>query len=162
MALLFMPCGALSSSFLYTLKRTDHGWRVADEVGFDCHYDDSVSFEVASLRSPDVDDVLVHHECEGHGTGFVQQDFNVFVIVSSRFKLVLNTKEIVKESGWPDSHELVQRSSFATTPTAGAGSRVIEETRRTKENGKLTVEKRDFHWSPTEFRFVPSQFLKVK
>jgi hypothetical protein len=159
MALLFMPCNGLSSSLLYLLKGTDQGWRVADEVGFDCHYDESVSFEVASLRSPKVDDVLVHHECEGRGTGFVQQNFNVFAIVSSRFKLVLSTDEIVIESD--DRYELDQRSSFATRST-GAGSRVLEETRRSKENGKLTVEKRIFHWSPTESRFIPSQFVKVK
>lgn len=161
-ALLFIPCGAVSSSFLYLLVSTGHSWRVADEVDFDCHYDDSVSFDAASLRSADVDDVLVHHECEGHGTGFVQQNFNVFVIVSSKFKLVLNTKEIIKASGWPDGHELNQRSSFAVTPNPRTDSHIIEETRRTRENGKLAIEKREFRWSPTEFRFVPSRFIKVK
>jgi hypothetical protein len=162
MALLFAPCGALYASFLYLLKSTDHGWRIVDDVGFDCHYDNNVSFEVVSLRRPNVDDMLVHHECEEHGTGFVKQNFNVFAIVSSKFRLVLNTEEIVKASGWPGGGELDQQSVFATVPTAGAGSRIIEETRTTNENGALTVEKRDFRWSPMRFRFIPSKFVKVK
>jgi hypothetical protein len=162
MALLFMPCGSLYASFLDLLKNTGQGWRVVDEVGFDCHYDNSVSFEVASLRRPSVDDVLVHHECEEHGTGYVKQNLNVFVIVSSRFKLVLNTEEIVRKSGWPGGGELDQQSLFATMPTIGAGSGAIEETRNIKENGNLTVEKRDFRWSKIRFRLVPSKFIKVK
>jgi hypothetical protein len=162
MALLFAPCGSLYASFLYLLKNTDHGWRVVDDVGFDCHYDNSVSFEVASIRRPNVDDVLVHHECEEHGTGYVKQNFNVFAIVSSKFKLVLNTEEIVKASGWPGGGELDQQSLFAAMQTTGAGSGVIEETRNTKENENLTVEKRDFRWSRVRFRFIPSKFVKVK
>lgn len=162
MALLFMPCGSLYASFLYLLKNTEHGWRVVDDVGFDCHYDNTVSFEVTPLRNPHVDDVLVHHECEEHGTGFVKQNFNVFAIVSSRFKLVLTTEEIVKASGWPGGGELDQQSVFASVQTRGKRSGIIEETRRNKENGSLTVEKRDFRWSRIRFRFVPSKFVKVK
>src|ERR1700719_898146 len=62
MALLFTPCGSLYASFLYLLKNTDHGWRVVDDVGFDCHYDNNVYFEVASLRRSNIDDARVHHE----------------------------------------------------------------------------------------------------
>lgn len=162
MALLFAPCGAVYSSFLYLLKSTDHGWRIVDDVGFDCHYDNKVSFEVVPLRLPNVDDVLVHHECEEHGTGFVKQNFNVFVIISSRFTLVLNAEEIVRASGWPGGGELDQQSVFATMPTAGAGSKIIEETRTINENGNFTVEKRDFRWSRMRSRFIPSKFVKVK
>jgi hypothetical protein len=162
MALLFTPCGALYASFLYLLKSTDHGWRVVDDVGFDCHYDESVYFEVASLRRPNLDEVLVHHECEEHGTGFVKQNFNVFAIVSSKFKLVLNTEEIVRANGWPGGGELDQQSSFAAMPTKGAGPGVIKEVRNTKENENLTIEKREFRWSRLKFRFIPSKFVKVK
>jgi len=162
MALLFTPCGSLYASFLYLLKNTDQGWRVVDDVGFDCHYDNNVSFELVSLRRPNVDDVLVHHECEEHGTGFVKQNFNVFAIVSSKFKLVLTTEEIVKASGWPGGGELDQQSVFASMPSTGAASGTIEETRNTNENGNLTVEKRDFRWSQMKFRFIPSKFVKVK
>ena len=162
MALLFAPCGSFYGSSLYLLKSTDHGWRIVDDVGFDCHYDNNVSFEVVSLRRPNVDDVLVHHECEEHGTGFVKQNFNVFAIVSSKFRLVLNTEEIVKASGWPGGGELDQQSAFVTMPTTGARSGIIEETRNSNENGNLTVEKRHFRWSKMRFRFIRSKFVKVK
>jgi len=162
MALLFTPCGSLYASFLYLLKNTDHGWRVVDDVGFDCHYDNNVYFEVASLRRSNIDDALVHHECEEHGTGFVKQNFNVFAIVSARFKLVLSTEEIVKASGWPGGGDLDQQSLFATIQATGTDLRIIEETRNTKENGNLTVEKRDFRWSQMRFRFVRSKFVKVR
>jgi hypothetical protein len=161
MSLLFSPCGSLDDSFLYLLNNTDRGWRVVDEVGFDCHYDDNVSFELISLRSPKVDDVLVHHECEGHGTGFPQQNFNVFAIVSSKFRIVLNTEEIVKVNDWPGATELEQESAFSTVPISGDGSGTIVETRNVKKNGKLTVEKREFRWSQARFRFVPSRFVKI-
>jgi hypothetical protein len=162
LAVLFLPCDALSSASLYLLETTNHSWHVTDVVGFDCHYDDAVSVGVAALRSANADDVLVHHECEGHGIGFLQQNFNVFVVPSSRLKLALSTKEIVKESDWPATYEPNQRSSFALTQATREDSGVIEETRRTEKNGKLTVETRAFRWSPKEFRFVPSPFAKVK
>ncbi|MGO9602488.1 MAG: hypothetical protein ACLQAT_03620 [Candidatus Binataceae bacterium] len=161
-AILFLPCDALSSASLYLLESTSHSWHVTDVVGFDCHYDDSVSVGVTALRSPKADDVFVHHECEGRGTGFLQQNFNVFVVASSKLKLVLSTKEILKESDWPETHVLNQRSSFALTRATRDGSGGIEEKRRTEKNGKRIVETRTFRWSPKEFRFVPSPFVKVK
>ena len=45
----------------------------------------------------------------------MKQNFNVFAIVSSRFKLVLSTEETVKESGWPGGGELDQQSVFAAS-----------------------------------------------
>ena len=162
MALLFTPCDSVYASYLYLLKNTDRGWRALDDVDFDCHYDNNVSFEVASFRRPNVDDVLVHHDCEEHGTGYVKQNFKVFAIVSSRFKLVLSTEEMVRVSGWPGGVELDQKSSFAVKPILGAGSGSIKETRFTKESGNLAVETRDFQWSTIRLRFVPSKFIKVK
>ena len=162
-AILFLPCGGLYAASLHLLEKTDHGWHVTDSVGFDCHYDESVSFETARLRSPKSDDVLVHHECEAHGTGFVQQNLNVFAVVSSKFKLLLNTEEIVEASDLPvGSYEIHQRSSFAQIPDAGSGSRAIEETRCATVNGKLTIYKRQFLWSAVKFRFLPSKLVEVE
>jgi hypothetical protein len=162
LALLFLPCNGLAAAFLYLSEKTATGWHTTDHFGFDCHYDDSVSFETAALRNPDVDDVLVHHECEGHGTGIVQQNFNVFAVSSGKFKLVLNTEEIINANGWPESHEFRQRSKFSTLPTLESGSRDIEETRCISDNGKVSIQKRQFNWNPNAFRFQPSDFVKIK
>jgi len=161
-AILFLACGGLYGASLYLLKSTTQGWHVTDAVGFDCHYDESVSVGVQALHRPHVDDVLVHHECEGHGTGFVQQNFNVFVIDSSKLELALSAEEVLKENDWPKTYVVSQRSSFALTAATFDGSGSIEETRRTEKNGKLTVEKRTFQWSPKKFCFAPSPFVKVK
>jgi hypothetical protein len=162
LAIIFLPCGNLDSAFVDLLERTDQAWHFADSAEFDCHYDNSVSVETKPLRNPNVDDVLVHHECEVHGTGLLQQNFNVFAVVSSKLKLVLNAEEIVNASGFPiGSHELVQRSLFVPVAGSGSGPSAIEETRCSKLNGRLIVQRRYFQWSESLYRFVPSRFVKV-
>ncbi len=161
LAIIFAPCGGLDSAYLYLLQSTDRGWHVTDSVGFDCHYDESVSIETAPLRGPDADDVLVHHECESHGTGYVEQHFNVFAVDSLKLKLALDTEEIVNESDWPEVRERLQRSAFAWVPIPVSRSQVIDETRCTRLNGKLTIQKRTFHWSAETFRFVPSKLVEA-
>jgi hypothetical protein len=161
-ALLFLPCGGESTASLYLLEKNDRGWHVADSVGFDCHYDDSVSVEMVPIRSAEFDDVLVHHECEGRGTGFLRQDFNVFAIRSDKFKLVLDAEEILKESDWPERHEVLQRSSFEQIPATQLASGAVEETRCTTVDGKLTIRKRHFRWSPSKFRFLASGFVNIE
>jgi len=161
LAIMFAPCGGLDAAYLYLLQRTDQGWHVTDSSGFDCHYDENVSIETAQLRGPDADDVVVHHECVGHGTGYLEQHLNVFAVDSLRLKLILDTEEILKVSDWPEVRKLLQRSAFAWVPTPGSPSQVIEETECTRLNGKLTIQTRSFHWSAESFRFVPSTFIKV-
>lgn len=158
LAILFLPCGSLDSAYLYLVLSTDHGWHVIDNRGFDCHYDEKVSFEIAPLRSPDVDDVLVHHECEGHDTGFLQVNFNVFAIVSSKFKLLLNSEEVLKVNGWPGMDDLDQRSTFAATSAMPA---VIEETRCTRKKGTVILEGRKFQWSESRLRYLPSRLVEI-
>jgi hypothetical protein len=159
-ALLFLPCNGLAAAYLYLSEKADTGWHITDRFGFDCHYDDSVSFETVALRNPEVDDVLVHHACEGHGTGIVQQNLNVLAVNSEKLKLVLNTEEVI--DAWPsDGHEMHQRSQFASVPTVQPGSSAIEETRCISDNGKVTRQKRLFNWNSTAFRFQPSEFVKI-
>jgi hypothetical protein len=160
LALLFHPCGALSTASLHLLTRANGRWHVVQSVGFDCHYDDSVSFQLSSLRSPKIDDVVVHHECEGHGTGFVQQNLNVFAIKSGRLQLVLSVEEVIDANG-TDNHELLQRSSFAAIESHESGIPTLQETQCEKLNGKLAVRKRRFRWSETKFRFLRSPFVSV-
>jgi hypothetical protein len=62
-AAMFLPCDGLGSANLYALKKGNKGWHVIDRMGFDCHYDDSVSMEIASIHDPNRDEVLIHHAC---------------------------------------------------------------------------------------------------
>jgi len=161
-AILFLPCGALSSSSLHLLRWDGGRWRVIDSVGFDCHYDDSVSIQTAALRSQEFDDVLVHHECESHGTGFVQQNFNVYAIRSGKLRLMLNREEVVNADPYsPGTKALKQRSRFKALAATETDSGKIEETRCSTVNGKVKIQTRDFRWSNLRHRFVASEFTTV-
>jgi hypothetical protein len=160
LAVLFVPCGSFEESGLYLLEEGNKGWHVEDRTGFDCHYDDSVSISMASVRTPNVDDILVHHECEERGTGYLEQHFNVLVVESGKFKIILNVKEVVNESGWPEKSEFRLRSKFALVPSR-LGSRIIEETRCTDDNGRISVRKRRFRWDESALRLIPSKFVSV-
>lgn len=160
-AIMFFPCGAMYGASLYVLKNADKGWHVTNRVGFDCHYDGSVSVEAKSIRKPNVDDILVHHECEEHGTGFVRQDFNVFAVTSGKFRRLLDAEEVVMDNDLPTGGDHLQRSSFATLEEQ-SGVPAIQETRCTTLDGKLSIEKRTFRWSDSAGRFLPSRLARVE
>lgn len=161
-AVLFLPC-SLDSAYLYLMRGTGEDWHPSDRAEFDCHYDDSVSVELSPIRMPKVDDVLVHHASEGHGTGFSQQNFKVFVVSEGRLKIVLDTEEVFSVSRVPvGSYELIQRSTFVTIPAVRSHIHVIEETRSTILNGNLTVQRRLFRWAPSTSNYVPLKFSSVE
>jgi hypothetical protein len=161
-AILFLPC-SFDSAHLYLMQGTGEDWHTSDRVEFDCHYDNSVSVDISPIRRPTVDDVLVHHVSEGHGTGFSQQNFKVLLVSEGKLKIVLDTEEVLSVSHVPvGSYDLLQRSTFVTIPSVRSHSRVIEETRSTTLNGNLTVQRRHFRWAPSTNRYVPSKFSSVE
>jgi len=162
LAILFIPCGTFDASNLYLLESGSAGWHVTDSVGFDCHYDESLSVETAPVWYSNIDDVLVHHECEERGTGYVEQHFNVFAVDSGRFRIVLNTKEVVKESRWPEEYEFRLTSKFSLLPPKESAARILQETQCVNENGKISIQKRRFSWNESAFRLVPADFVKVQ
>ena len=85
LAVLFIPCSG-DLAFAYLMRHVGNEWRAVDHDSFDCHYDDSVSLEVATLANKHAQDVLVHHACVSHGTGFVQQDFQVLTVRDGKFQ----------------------------------------------------------------------------
>jgi hypothetical protein len=160
-AVLFLPCGGMFSASIHVVENRNGRWHVTDSAGFDCHYDESVSFEVAALRNPDSDDVLVHHNCVEYGTGFVQQNFGVFIVRSGKLKLVLDSKEAVDDQGSTgEKYQLRLRSKFVPVG-AGEHSGIIEETRCQRLNGRLSIQRRQFAWDEAVFRFHASKFVRV-
>jgi hypothetical protein len=156
LAVLFIPCSG-DLAFAYLMRHVGNEWRAVDHDSFDCHYDDSVSLEVATLANKHAQDVLVHHACVSHGTGFVQQDFQVLTVRDGKFKSVLDTEEIVNSAN--DDLDEYQQSSFVILPSPEG--RAIEETRSTTLNGKLTVERRYFRWLPSKDAYRASRFERV-
>lgn len=156
LAVLFIPCSG-DLAFAYLMRQVGNQWKVADHDSFNCHYDDSVSLEVGTIANKQAQDVLVHHACVEHGTGFVQQNFQVFTIRSGKLKAVLDTEEIVDAAD--DALVRHQRSTFVIVPSSEG--RVIEETRSTTLNGRLTGERRYFRWLASTGAYRASRFARV-
>ena len=154
-ALLFLPC-RLDSAYLYLMKQTDSGWRVVDRSEFDCHYDGSVSISTVPGRQL----IFVHRAGEGHGTGFMQQNFKVIDVADGKLRVVLNAEEVKIASRTPlGSYDLNQNSTFVLLPASS--SDVIEETRSVNLNGRLKVERRYFRWSERDKQFLAAKFSAV-
>ena len=157
-AVLFIPC-QLDSAYLHLAMHTEAGWRVVDRMEFDCHYDESVAVEDAHVRKAETE-IFVHHACEGRGTGYVEQNFEVIDVAGGKLKTVLNVEEVHSESAPDGTYDLDQHSTFVIVPSR-TYSRAIEETRSIDLNGKLSVQRRYFHWSTATKRYEVSKFTSV-
>lgn len=156
---MFLPCATFGAHLYLMTQKED--WQVSDVVDLDCHYDDSVSFEIASLRGSGIDDLMVHHVAEAWGSGLSQQNFKVFAISSDGFKEVLDTEEVLVAYPYdgPERHEL---SSFVVVPTKDRSATVIEETRSVSVGSVLSVQRRYFRWSNNVGRYKASAFVAVR
>jgi hypothetical protein len=164
-AILFLPCHLPDDAAdLYTLSRQDSAWHVTDHFEAGCRYDESVSFGIAWIRDPNRDEVLVHHDCVGSGTGLLEQQFSVFSVADGKLKGELATDEVFHS--YPRAVErprdLDQNSAFTVIPVVGSRSRAIEETRSSVLNGRLTVQRRTFRWNAAKGKYVPSAFTPVE
>jgi hypothetical protein len=162
-AILFLPC-VLDDAYLYLLVWENNSWRVTDRAVMDCHYDMSVSVDIAQIRNPAIDEVLMHHVGEGHGAGLSIQDFEVYSIAKGKLKLVLDAEEVVIALEYGDSkfaREHTDRSLFVLIPVKNSSSRIIEETQSDQINKKLTVKRRQFLWNAAKGRYLPSKFVPV-
>lgn len=162
-AVLFISCDWTSSAHLYLMQDSGGIWHVADQIEADCHYDDSVAFELIGIRNPNRDEILLHHVCEGRGTGYLKQSFSVLLPIRGKLKEVLSTDEVLHSFQIePVQHDLNQTSTFAVLPIAGRTDRAIEQTRSSVINGRLTVQRRIFRWNPIKGRYTASKLTTVE
>jgi hypothetical protein len=162
-ATLFLPC-TLDTAYLYLVTKKEADWHVIDSLKLDCHYDLNVSVEISYIRNSSIDEVMIHHACDGHGTGILQQNFMVVTVVGDKFRTELETEEVLNVSranGGP-KYELNQRSTFAAIPIRQSNSRAIEETRSKTLNGKMTVQRRIFRWNANSGHYLPSKFVDIE
>jgi hypothetical protein len=161
--ILFLPCNWAETAYLYALQSTEGAWRVTDKMQLDCHYDDSVSIQIGSIRDPNRDEIMVHHVCGGHGAGYLEQSLSVLLPVQGKLVVELETDEVLRTSpvGGP-RHDLVQGSTFAVIPVDSSRSCAIEQTRSSTLNGRLTVQRRIFRWDPVKGRYRPAKFTSVE
>jgi len=162
LALLFLPCVAMGSANLLLLAKEDSGWKITDHLGIDCHYDSSAGFEIGRVRDGKIDEILIHHACFEHGTGYLEQHFLVFFPNGRKLKVELDTEEVVSDHQPPKHRDLDQQSVFTVIPVGDSLTKAIEETRSSVLNGRLTVERRIFRWNPIHARYEPSLFKPVE
>lgn len=160
---LFLPCnGGMDTAYLYLFVADKLAWKVTDHLELDCHYDDKVSFEIASIHDPKNDEIQIHHACVGHGTGYWEQEFSIYSANGRKFKLEMSTDDLLRSfPAGGNPLELKRNSIFTVIPVAGARSRAIEETRSQIRNGKFTVQRRQFRWNPAHAHYEPSPFTPV-
>lgn len=161
-AVMFLPCNGLEGANLFAMKKGNTSWQVTDQASFDCHYDDSVSMETAQIRDPKHDEILIHHACQEHGTGFIQQNYMVFSLVQGKLKLRMDTDEALDDHQPSERlHDIVRRSTFTIVPIVHSRARAIEETRSSTLNGYLIVQRRVFRWDAAKEHYLPSLFTQV-
>lgn len=163
LAALFLPCIGNDVAYLFAMQKANDAWQVTDREGFDCHYDATVSMEIARIHDPNRDEVLIHHVGGGHGTGFVQQNYNVFSIAQGKLKIRLDTEEILDDHQPSQRiHDIVRRSTFTIIPIIHSRSRAIEETRSSILNDHLMVQRRIFRWDPAKGCYSSTTFVTVE
>jgi len=157
-----MPCSSILGAPILLLERLDNRWHLRDQEGMDCHYDDSASVQLTNLTSSKQYDLLLHHDCQGRGTGYVEQHTRVLQIVGTRFKQVLDRDDVVHAfpSGATGTFE---ESTFLPTSL-----NTLEQTREVAPYDKndqpillkLVTTRRSFHWDGHRFVASPWQRLR--
>jgi hypothetical protein len=157
----YLPGGFRVCGYLYLLQGSDEdpvkkAWHVINHQQFDC-WDMACSFEILPLRQPDVDDIVVHHVNEGHGSNYLADQTQVFSILNGKLQQTLVTQDHLDEGGVAGSDALEQSSTFLRFP-----GNALEETRTTTVNDKLKkVERRYWRWSEQKRKFIPGQFRLI-
>lgn len=163
MGLIFVPGGPSASCFLYLLQQ--HGstakptWHVIDHQVLDS-WDGTVSLEIAPLRKANVDDIILHHVNETHGTVFVDGETQVFSVFFGKLVRTLATEDFRNEDRLGEDQKAraeASESRFQRLP-----GHVWEETRTQSVNGEMTkAERRRWRWSNAEHAFHADSFTPL-
>lgn len=157
----FLPGGSGVSCYIYLLQGSDEepqksAWHVIGHQQLDV-WDKSCSFEIMPLRQPAADDIVVHHIAEGHGSGIVVDQTQIYSILNGKLVQTLATRDFLSEVTWGTENTLEQRSTFLRFPNNS-----LEETRTSTFNDKLKkVERRYWRWSEQKQKFLSGPFRLI-
>lgn len=159
---LTLPCTSIMGAPILLLERSEDRWHLRDHEGMDCHYDDSANVQLVSLTSSREYDLLVHHDCKAHGSGYVEQHTRVLRIVRTRFEQVLDREDVIHAfpSGSPGTFE---ESTFLPTSL-----NTLEQTREATTYdandqpilSRIVITRRSFRWDGRRFIASPWQRLR--
>jgi hypothetical protein len=159
---LALPCSSILGAPILLVERVDDRWHLRDQEGMDCHYDDSASVQLTNLTSSRQYDLLLHHDCQGRGTGYVEQHTRLLRIVGTRFKQVLDRADIIH--AFPPGREgTFEESTFLPTSPD-----TLEQTRESTTYDRndqprmstIVITRRSFHWDGQHFVVSPWQRLR--
>jgi hypothetical protein len=160
-AVMFLPC-ELDDAYVYVMHYDGTAWHATDSDSFDCHYDMSVRFKLAPVLLKGDDAVLIHHANEGHGTGYVEQHFEIEIVKAGKLRVVLDRQEVMLLAP-PRGQEIRERNDFVLLPALKIFPRIVEETKTTRTGeDELQVQRRYFRWSEKNGEYLPSRFIAVK
>jgi len=157
----FLPSGAGVSCYLYLLQEEDGDsakilWHVVDQRQLNC-WAGSSSLEMISLRDGREDALVLHDVTAGHGSGLLLKETQIFSVVNGKLHETLRTEDYHAEDHLNADERVLKRSTFLRFPDD-----TLEETRTSSVNDKLQkVERRYWHWSEKQQKFIASGFLKV-
>jgi hypothetical protein len=159
---LALPCSSILGAPILLLERSDNRWHLRDQEGMDCHYDDSANVQLVSLTSSRQYDLLLHHDCQARGTGYIEQHTRVLQIVGTRFKQALDREDVVHAFP-PGATGTFEESTFLPTSLY-----TLEQTREATnydENdqpilSRIVITCRSFRWDGRRFAASPWQRLR--
>jgi hypothetical protein len=159
---LALPCTSVLGAPIVLLERSGDRWHLRDQEGMDCHYDDSATVELTNLTSGKQYDLLLRHDCQSHGSGYVEQHTRVLQIVGTRFKQVLDREDVVH--AFPEG----AAGTFEASIFLPTSPNTLEQTREVAtydENdqpnlSKMVITRRSFHWDGRRFVASPWQRLR--
>lgn len=159
--LAFLP--SFRSCYLYLLQGADADprkmpWHVIDTQELNC-WDGTAVLELMALRHPAIDDLVIHHVNDNHGSGAVEDQTQVFSVLNGKLVQTMVTQDFLSEEtlGTETEMSTEHKSTFLRFPDLS-----LEETRTITLNDKLEkVERRYWRWSEPRRRFVPSLFMSV-
>jgi hypothetical protein len=165
--MLFLPCGPLDKASMYLYSLSADRWQLLDHREFDCHYDEDVNFELMNVTSSRQFDVMVHHDCVGRGTGYLEQSVWLFRVTGRKLIPVLNENEVLHEFpiGSATAYKGAREDKSTFLPL---GKGRIEQTRiRTTFDENLepkpsnTVRRRLFVWNAGVAKFEASPWITL-
>jgi hypothetical protein len=150
-----LPCSSIFGAPIFLLEDVKDRWKLRDREGMDCHYDDSASSQLVALTSNSQLDLLLHHSCDSHGSGYVEQHTRVLRVVSMKFVTVLDEPDVIHDFPLNGPGSFQESTFIPTAPST------LEETRTTAtfdENEQPKLQ--SAHTSRRYFRWNGQRFIK--
>lgn len=160
-AIVFLPCldGSGASTTLL-IEEQDGEWKTTDSESQDCHYNGAVSVRTAPLQGPKQEDVIVEHDTDEHGTGYISQNAHIYEIRGEKLVDVLTIQDKLFSQSGEGSY--TDQDSILLPVSSGQNSpAVLEETRIDHVNFKNTV-RRYIYWSSAARKFKKTAYKPVR